>query len=56
MRIIICLITLLVINLPSSLYAQTIFDVGRFSAAEPGGDRLPAEWDPSILNQNLHPF
>lgn len=45
MRIIICLITVLVIVLPSSLHAQTIFDAGRFSAAEPG-DLLPAEWYP----------
>jgi hypothetical protein len=45
MRIIICLITVLVIVLPSSLHAQTIIDVGRFSAAEPG-DQLPAGWHP----------
>ena len=45
MRIIICLITALVIVPPSSLHAQTIFNVGRFSAAEPG-EQLPAEWHP----------
>jgi hypothetical protein len=55
MRIIICLITLLVIDLPSSLYAQTIFDTGRFSAAQIG-KQLLADWHPSILNQNLHQF
>ena len=43
MRIIICIITVLVIVLPSSLHAQTIFDAGRFSAAEPG-DQLPEGW------------
>lgn len=45
MRIILCFITVFVIILPSSLYAQTVFNVGRFSAAEPG-DRLPAGWHP----------
>lgn len=45
MRIIICLMTILVIALPSSLHAQPIIDVGRFSAAEPG-DQLPAGWHP----------
>jgi hypothetical protein len=45
MRIIICLLTVFVIVLPSSLYAQPVFDAGRFSAAEPG-DRLPAGWYP----------
>ena len=45
MRTIVWLITVLIIVLPSSLHAQTIFDVGRFSAAEPG-DQLPAGWQP----------
>jgi hypothetical protein len=45
MRISICLMTILVIALPSSLHAQPIIDVGRFSAAEPG-DHLPAGWHP----------
>ena len=45
MRIIICLVTVLVIVPPSSLHAQTIFDAGRFSAAEPG-EQLPAGWHP----------
>jgi hypothetical protein len=45
MRIIICLITVLVIVLPSSLQAQVIFDVGKFSAAEPG-NKLPVGWHP----------
>lgn len=50
MRNIICLIAVLVIVLPSSLYAQTIFDVGRFSAAEPG-DGLPEGWHPLMFKK-----
>lgn len=40
-----CLVTGLVIVRPPSLHALTVFDAGRFSAAEPG-DRLPGEWHP----------
>lgn len=45
MRIIICLASMTIIILLPPLYAQTIFDVGRFSAAQPG-DRLPSGWHP----------
>jgi Protein of unknown function (DUF3047) len=45
MRITICLITVLVIVLSSSIHAQVIFDAGKFSAAEPGG-QFPAGWHP----------
>ena len=45
MRLIICLLSVFVIVLTSSLSAKTVFNVGKFSTAEPG-DRLPAGWYP----------
>jgi hypothetical protein len=43
MRIIISFITAFFILHPSSVHTQTILDVGKFSAAEPG-DQLPSKW------------